>query len=147
MITRDELNPNGYAETQEQTANLNFLLNRLNKFELLYKAVVTVTSGLRSQADQARINPSAPKSKHLLGLAADIADHDGALRQWVLDHLDDLARIGFWFEDFRWTIGWVHFQAAPPKSGHRIFVPSSAPATDSSVWDGNYDHALDGVTA
>ncbi len=146
-----ELNPNGYATTPEQQANLNFLLNRLNKARALYNIPMTITSGLRSQEDQDRINPSAPKSKHLLGQAADIRDSDGHLRDWVLEHLDEMAQIGFWFEDFRWTglkndergHRWVHFQVVPPNSGARIFRPSLAEATDPNCWDGMYDHALD----
>lgn len=82
-----------------------------------------VTSGLRSSEEQIRINPSAPKSKHLLGQAVDIADPGGAFRDWVLAHMDLMERIGLWFEDFGHTPGWVHCQIVPPKSGRRIFIP------------------------
>ncbi len=143
MISLKELNPSNYPTTEDQAKNLNYLLNRLNKARLLYGSVMTITSGLRTTADQQRINPTAPQSKHLLGLAADIRDTDGALRTWVLEHLDEMSQIGFWFEDFRWTVGWVHFQVVPPKSGNRIFVPNMNPATDNSVWNGVYDHSLD----
>lgn len=150
MITIEDLNPNGYDTTNEQNTNLDTLLFRLNKAEGLYGKDFVVTSGLRSQADQARINPGAPKSKHLIGAAADIEDKDGSLREWVIQHLTDMAEIGFWFENFCWTAAkgdreaWVHFQVLPPVSGHRIFVPSSAPPTDPTAWSQEYDHSLDG---
>lgn len=123
MISAHELNPHGYAPTPEQGANLVILLDRLNQVRNEYKTPMVVTSGLRSMEDQQRINPSAPKSKHLLGQAADIADPIGTLRDWVLGHMALMESIGFWFEDFGHTKGWVHFQIVPPASGKRIFIP------------------------
>jgi hypothetical protein len=143
MITLKELNPHDYPTTEEVESNLKDLLDKMNKVRSIYGKPMTVTSGLRSQADQERINPSAPKSKHLLGQACDVADTDGALMNWVLDHLDLMKDIGLYFEHFGYTHPegkgwWVHFQSVPPASGKRIFVPSSAPNPNPSIWDGQY---------
>jgi zinc D-Ala-D-Ala carboxypeptidase len=143
MISMQELNPNNYDTTDEQAANLATLLDRMNQVRTLYNIPMIVTSGLRSEADQQRINPSAPKSKHLLGCAADVQDKDGSLREWVLSNLAKMKEIGLWFEDFRYTDGWVHFQILPPLSGHIIFVPTSGPIPHPELWDGVYDHQFD----
>ena len=148
MITMNELNPHGYDTDDETLANLNDLLVKMNKVRTAYSIPMTVTSGLRNQADQTRINPSAPKSKHLTGNACDIADTDGALLKWILANLDLMEEIGVYFEHFCWTHPkgagwWCHFQNVPPASGKRIFVPSSAPNPNPDIWNGEYDSSLD----
>lgn len=123
MISAKELNPHGYAATPEIQKNLDTLLERMNAVRTAYGKPMTVTSGLRSEADQVRINPSAPKSKHLLGAACDILDSDGSLKTWCKGNLALLATVGLWLEDFGSTPNWVHFQVLPPASGKRIFIP------------------------
>lgn len=120
MIELRELNPHGRPTTPEIDTNLQKLVEALNVVRLAYGKPMVVTSGLRSQADQARVNPSAPKSKHLIGAAADIAD-DGSLKVWLIAHPEVLERAGLWCE--QGTVGWVHFQVIPPGSGHRWFLP------------------------
>lgn len=122
-ISLQELNPHGYETTDEEDTNLSILLEKMNKVRNAYAVPMVVTSGLRSQADQSRINPSAPKSKHLIGAACDIRDTDGSLAKWVQDNMALMEEIGLWFEDFGHTKGWVHFQILPPASGKRIFIP------------------------
>lgn len=143
-ISMKELNPHNYPVSELVESNLEDHLRRMNLVRTAYNHPMTVNSGLRSDADQARINPDAPKSNHLVGNACDIADPDGKVREWVLANLPLMKSIGLWFEDFRWTPGWVHFQRVPPTSGHRIYVPSSKPALSPDCWDGNYDHSMDG---
>lgn len=123
MISMKELNPHDYDTDAETQGNLEELLDRLNQVRSLYGKPMKVTSGLRSQADQARINPSAPKSKHLMGCAADIYDPDGALWKWIEKNMDSMEEIGFWFEAKSATPTWVHFQTRAPKSGKRVFNP------------------------
>jgi uncharacterized protein YcbK (DUF882 family) len=123
MITLKELNKNGYKTTPEQDANLAILLERMNKVRAAYGKPMTVTSGLRSDADQARINPKAPKSKHLLGQACDIKDPNGELDEWCKANVKLLEEIGLWIEDAAYTVGWTHFQIVGPKSGRRFFIP------------------------
>jgi len=121
MISLSELNPHAYATTSEQDANLAILLERINKVRTAWGKPMTVTSGLRSEADQQRINPSAPRSKHLLGCAVDIADGDGSLSTWCKANEALLAGVGLWMEERQG--GWQHFQTMPPASGHLWFKP------------------------
>jgi hypothetical protein len=143
MITLKELNPNNYTLTKEQESNLNSLLDKLNQFRNAYGKPMTVTSGVRSEADQQRINPSAPKSNHLKGLACDFSDSKGELREYVLANLELMKTLGLYFEDFRYTPNWLHCQCVSPASGKRIFVPSSSPAPRPDLWDGKYDRKFD----
>lgn len=123
MITLDELNPKGYELTSEQQTNLFKLHIAINKVRSAYGKPMRVTSGVRSMADQLRINPKAPKSKHLLGLACDISDKDSKLWNWCMVNLDLLEDAGLYLEAKSATPMWVHFQAAPPRSGKRVFLP------------------------
>lgn len=123
MITAKELNPKGYATTPEQDANLAELLVKMNKIRAAYNRPMLVTSGLRSKEDQARINPKATKSRHLMGQACDIADGDGSFKKWINANVSILESIGIWCEDFSASPTWVHCQIISPKSGKRFFIP------------------------
>lgn len=119
--------------------NLTDLLEKINKVQEKYNDQFVVTSGLRSEADQQRINPSAPKSNHLRGLAVDIYDAQGTVMRFILANLDLMKDLGLYFEHFNWTPDWVHVQSIAPKSGKRIFIPSSQPAL-CARWDSAYEH-------
>jgi uncharacterized protein YcbK (DUF882 family) len=123
MITAQELNPKGYVTTPEQDTNLATLLERMNKIRAAYGKPMYVTSGLRSEADQARINPKASKSRHLIGAAVDIADQNGDLKKWIKANVSLLETVGLWCEHFDSTPTWVHFQCISPRSGNRFFIP------------------------
>lgn len=124
MITRRELNPKGLEETEEIKKNLDMLLDRMNKIRKAWGKPMRVTSGLRSQADQMRINPKASKSKHLIGAAVDISDPaPNALQTWCKENVKLLEEAGLWMESFDHTPTWIHFQIFPPKSGKRWFIP------------------------
>ena len=123
MITLQELNPHNHPATEEIAANLNKLLTALNEVRKVYGKPMIINSGLRSEADQQRINPKAPKSKHLLGLAADIRDTDGSFWAWCMVNMDLMVKLGIYFEDKKSTPTWVHMQVAVPASGKRIFLP------------------------
>lgn len=123
MITLKELNPKGYTTTEEQAKNLAVLLERINKVRAAYAKPMYITSGLRSEADQTRINPKAPKSKHLIGAACDVRDTDGSLWKWCQANEPLLVEIELWLEHGDYTKGWVHFQIYPPKSNNRFFIP------------------------
>lgn len=145
MITLQELNPHGYTTTVEIQNNLNILLERINKIRAAYGKPMRVTSGLRSEADQHRINPGAPKSKHCIGGACDILDDEvGTLWFWCINNLQILKDTGLWLEHGCYTHNtshgfWTHFQVLPPASGHRIFIPSLEPNPNPGFWDGSYD--------
>lgn len=121
MISFGELNPHNYSITPEVDENLKTLMARINIVRAAYGVPMTVTSGLRSIADQARINPSAPKSNHLIGAAVDIADGDGKVYDWCKANEQVLVDAGLWCEERQG--GWQHFQIFPPKSGKRWFQP------------------------
>ena len=122
MISLQELNPHNYSTTPEIDANLQILLERVNKIRDEWGKPMIVTSGLRSQADQQRINPSAPKSHHLNGEAVDIYDPDLSLTAWLKENDSQrLVDAELWCE--QGNKDWVHFQTVPPKSGHRWFLP------------------------
>lgn len=118
-----ELNVHGYPTTPEIDANLLILLERINKVRDAYGVPMIVTSALRSLELQMKVNPSAPKSHHLMGEAVDILDQSGKLKAWVKANLSLIEEIGLWMEDFGHTPTWVHFQIVPPRSGNRFFIP------------------------
>lgn len=117
---------------QEHQDNLAELLVRANKVREAYAKPMRVTSGYRSIGDHLRIyrekgitdQAKIPmKSKHLYGQAVDFYDPDGALKNWVMLHMDLMEEIGLWFEDFTVTTNWCHMQIVSPRSGKRVFMP------------------------
>jgi|SRR5581483_3002535 len=139
---RDKLYPSDY--TQQISDNLDQLLVPMNQIRTAWGQPMTVDSGWRSPEENANTAGAAPHSKHMLGLACDIADADGSLWAWVLQNLALMKQLGIYFEDKRWTPTWVHFQLGGPASGHRIFVPYTTRPSAPDAWDGNYDHSFDG---
>jgi uncharacterized protein YcbK (DUF882 family) len=127
MITLKELNPHNYPTNQFIDKNLAILLERMNELRDAYGKPMIVTSGLRSDEQQASLiaqgKSSARNSKHLAGAACDILDEHGELKQWVLNNVKILDKIGLWCEDFAHTPTWCHFQMMPPGSGKRFFTP------------------------
>ncbi len=127
MITARELNKFNLPTTPEIDANLATLLEHLNRLRTAYGKAMYVTSGLRSDSQQAALikagKSTAKKSKHLSGQAADIADVDGKFWAWCMDNLALLEEVGIWLEDKVSTPEWVHCQCVAPGSGKRIFQP------------------------
>lgn len=86
-----------------------------------------VASGWRPAAINDRTANAAKNSNHLTGRAIDLRDTpDRALARWCLRNLDTLAELGLWMEDPQWTPSWVHLQTVPPRSGRRVYVPSTS---------------------
>lgn len=138
MIMMYELLKDNNLEDQSQEIhdNLQELLKKMNEVRVKYNTPMIVTSGLRTLSEHLAIykakgitDPSKipMKSKHLVGQAVDIQDSDGKLRDWVKDNMNLMEDIGFWFEDFDHTPGWVHFQIVPYGSWvigkSRTFIP------------------------
>ena len=119
-IELSELNPHSYEILDDVAGNLRDLCCKLNWIRKAWGKPMIVTSGLRSEEDQQRINPSAPHSRHLTGEAADIKD-DGSLREWLKANPKILVDACLWCEEG--TQGWIHFQTKPPKSNNRWFWP------------------------
>ena len=122
---RDEL-------TDEIRRNAQVTVDRVT--EMLARAgrsdINTVNSGWRPKGVNDATANAAKGSKHLTAEACDLPDADRSLCQWAVDNLDVLEDIGLWMEDPRWTSTWLHVQTIPPKSGRRVFIPSTAPPSD-----------------
>jgi uncharacterized protein YcbK (DUF882 family) len=103
--------------------NLQELLKVMNTIRDAYGIPMVVTSGYRNTDDQARINPTARHSQHIVGNAVDILDENGILKVWINKNIPLMEQLGIYFEDFAHTPNWVHFQRVPPMSGHRFFIP------------------------
>lgn len=88
-------------------------------------------SGWRPKGVNARTQNAADHSRHITAEGCDVQDtRNRDLARWCLQNEDVLAEAGLWIERPQWTGGgdpWVHFQIVPPKSGKRVFVPSSNP--------------------
>lgn len=122
-MTIEELNPKNYELTPDIEKNLLDLAEKITALEVAYGDKFIVTSGLRSQAEQSRINPGVKNSAHTQGLAVDIADSDGRIDEWCLDNLEELIRIGLYLESPIYTNRWCHLSSRAPKSGLRVFIP------------------------
>jgi uncharacterized protein YcbK (DUF882 family) len=116
--------------TDEQTVNLTILLDRLNKVRVAWGKPMTITSGLRNDADMERIYKSKkyPRmSKHLFGQAADISDPKLELYNWLIaNDCAMLKKYNLWME--KGTTNWVHVQIVPMasynlKTDIRVFNP------------------------
>jgi len=127
MIALKELNPRDYPTNPEIDANLLILLEKLNKIRVVWGKPMTITSGLRNQAQQDALisigKSTASKSKHLYGQAADISDPNGDLKAFIMANISLIEEIGLWCEDFDHTPTWIHFQIVSPKSSKRFFIP------------------------
>lgn len=107
----------------ELLGNANTIVPRANDLLSHFGEFRACNSGFRSAADQARINPSAPHSKHMEAAAIDLEDKDGKLKHFCVNNQALLASIGLWMESPDHTPTWLHVQCVPPKSGNRIFIP------------------------
>jgi len=137
-FTEKEVNPNNYPLTEELKQNLQKLIIKMDVVRDTLGKPIIVTSCLRALADQQRINPTAPKSAHLEGLAIDFVVK-GMTVDEVLDILQPSCHImGFALENngsvkrikenggnVSQPRNWVHLQvkplARPPQ--WRIFNP------------------------
>jgi len=124
--------------------NIETTLEKINKVRAKYGKPMKVNDGLRILKGYK--GSGSKTSNHFKGAAIDIDDNDaGEFAKWCITNLEFLAEVGLFMEDFRWTNGcgsWVHFQIFPPRSGKRVFIPSSKPACNPKLWDGKYDKAL-----
>jgi hypothetical protein len=68
----------------------------------------------------------ADNSLHKDGKAVDRYDPKRQFASWCMAHLRVLEAHGLYMEDTRWTPTWVHLQCQPPRSGRRVYIPSSA---------------------
>ena len=112
----DSLTPEIEGNALELIARANLLLKEFGQER-------KINSGWRPPEVNGKTPGAAPMSKHMAGLAIDLADPEGDLDEWCMDNLEALERIGLWMEHPACTKGWAHFQSVPPKSGKRVFWP------------------------
>jgi hypothetical protein len=94
------------------------LLDALERVRAHYGHPMPVNSGVRCPAHN-KAEGGAPKSAHMEGKAADVADPQGHLASILTDLVCE--KLGIWIEDPRFTKGWVHVQVRPVAS--RRFRP------------------------
>lgn len=88
-----------------------------------------VSSGWRPRGINDATANAAIASKHITCQAVDLRDHgDRSLARWCLKNLHVLEEQGLYMENPQWTPTWVHLQTIAPRSGRRVYVPSTAPA-------------------
>lgn len=111
-----ELDPEKRSNAAQTVARVNLLLAAFGEER-------KVNSGFRPAAINGATPGAAAKSKHMTCQACDLADPDGDLDEWLMDHHSELEQIGLWVEHPSATKGWAHVQIVPPKSGKRVFYP------------------------
>lgn len=104
-------------------AKANGLLTALAALGIEAAAKPVVNSGWRPAWHNATIRGAAPNSKHITGEAVDVADPDGEIDEYLLEHHPLLVNHGLYLEHPSATKGWVHLQSVSPRSGNRIFYP------------------------
>ncbi len=146
LMGREKQYPNDYTKNIEENAIA--LLKKVNAllFELNI-SLVKISSGWRPPSINVAVPNAAKNSSHQTANAVDILDIDRSFARICLNNLDKLQKYGLYMENPCWTKGihtnWVHLQQIKPGSGHRIFIPSTAPAIDPDFFDGNYNHQYD----
>lgn len=123
MITKKELNPTGIILTKEQEGNFEKLFKAMNMLRAYYGRPMIITSGVRTEQMQMRINPSNPNSAHRQAGACDVNDPEKELSGWCIDNLDKIVECDLYLEHRYPYMRHQHFQVIAPKSGRRIFLP------------------------
>ena len=113
----------GHELDAQKRANAADTVSKVNLLLAAFGEQRTVNSGFRPAAINGATPGAAVKSKHMTCQACDLADPDGDLDEWALEHPGELELIGLWQEHPSATKGWAHFQIVPPKSGKRVFYP------------------------
>jgi hypothetical protein len=111
-----------YPLTPELEANLDRLLVAVNALEKLYGKKLRVSSGYRP-GHYNKAAGGAKASAHLTCEAVDFRDTDCQFRDWLLANTWVLERCGLYLEDPANTLGWIHLQVRPTRSGKRVFIP------------------------
>lgn len=128
--------------TFEIERNAEITVGRINLALSLFKVDTGIdldecASGWRPGAVNAGTPGASKGSKHMTAEAGDVRDTANRdFARWCLKNLSKLEAIGLWLEDPRHTWHaaaggrpWVHLQTVPPRSGSRVYLASSAPAT------------------
>lgn len=119
--------------TEKVQANGAETVKRINRLVDLY--VVDTgnahpdvwASGWRPEGVNSITSNAATLSSHITAEAGDVRDPVRLFAKWCNANLHALETCGLWMEDSRWCPSWVHLQTKPPKSGKRVYIPSSKP--------------------
>lgn len=109
--------------TPEIVTNAVILVERVHKLLKVFGEERDITSGWRPPSVNGNTPGAALRSKHMTGQAIDLADPEGDLDDWCMDHLDMLEHFELWLEHPSATKNWCHLQSLPPKSNKRVFYP------------------------
>lgn len=102
-------------------ANLNYLLECINKLRLLWNKPMIVTSGYRTVLHNKAIG-GAKLSNHVTCRALDIQDLDGSLKAFCrLNDYKALIDCNLYMESGDSTLTWAHFQTK--STSKREFIP------------------------
>lgn len=96
------------------------ILNALEKVRALVGRSIAINR-CYSCIDHNRAIGGALNSNHCKGLAVDIRDIDGSIKDLMTEQV--LKELDLYMEHPSKTKGWCHLQVIPPKSGNRIFLP------------------------
>ena len=92
--------------------------------ELGVIAVLKVSSGFRPSTVNSKIPNAAKRSSHMTGLAIDLVDVDGKLKELVAKQPALLRTHNLFMEDSGSTPGWIHLDyATRVDRPSRIFKP------------------------
>jgi hypothetical protein len=115
------------AAGEDTVAKVNRLLALMEEDGVEPLRPQPVASGWRPAGVNSHTSNAAAHSTHITAQACDLHDDESrSLARWALSHPDALADIGLWMEDPQWCPTWLHVQTLAPKSGHRVYVPSTA---------------------
>jgi hypothetical protein len=138
----DELTDALRAHAAETIARVNMLLSLAANVGVQPAIEPYVASGWRPKAINEHTSNAAGASRHITCEAIDLHDTKPGrpLARWCLANPAKLEAVGLWMEDPRWCWRekengepWVHLQTVAPASGHRVYIPSSAPATAAAL--------------
>lgn len=119
--------------TEEVQDNGAETVMRINRLVDMYVAdtgnarMETWASGWRPEGINSKTSNAAKTSRHITAQAGDVRDPVRLFAGWCNRRLEELELCGLWMEDSRWCPSWVHLQIVPPKSGNRIYIPSTKP--------------------
>lgn len=141
MMGRDVRYPG--SVTPEIEANVVLLLDPVNQFLAAALAdgvpvgldevtKTPVASGLRPKVLNDRTQNAGGDSTHIWGLGIDLQDivPERLLARFALSCARPgglLETLGLYMERPQWTPDWVHLQLRSPRSGRRVYVPSTRP--------------------
>lgn len=125
LMGRDHAYPKDYTEQIAQ--NAAHTVEKINQFLERTGFDGHVNSGWRPPSLNAATKGAAPHSKHMLGLACDLADPHEELDKFCTTHAEILESLDLWRESPLKTVGWIHLQVVPYGSWvagkSRTFMP------------------------